>query len=141
MVRMEMGMSKLWEEVMKKGREQEKGITHRLTKDEVTTIIATADALGVNETFLNQLIWDLTVARYKLFDEIGMLLTGRYKGYPNETPQEVEAGERFTKIMASLYITESIPNMIHRLRTDDYLLEGVYKNLISRAKKKLEEVV
>lgn len=86
------------------------------------------------------LTWDLTVAKYKLYDEIGMLLTDRYKGY-GETPEEEKAGEKFTKVMASLYITESIPDVIKKLRIEDYLIEDVYKSLMERAKKRLEEVI
>ena len=139
---------KLWKKVIEKGKKQEKGLTHNLSDDEIATIVATASALGVNRNFLAQLIWDLTVARYKLWDEIGMLLTGRYKGY-GETPEELKAAERFTKILAVNYIKYSIPELIEKLRTEDYLLEGVYKKeveeeikkIISKSKKKLEEVI
>lgn len=132
--------SKLWDKVMKKGRKQEKGITHKLSPDEITTIVATAEALGSCSNFIRQLIWDLTVAKYKLYDEIGMLLTDRYKGY-GESPSELKAQEKFTRILATLYSEYTIPELIRNLRTEDYLLESVYRRLLEKSKQKLEDEV
>lgn len=125
---------------MEKGRKQEKGITHNLTNDEILTIVATAEALGCNQNFIKQLAWDLLVARYKLYDEIGMLLTGRNKGY-GENKFELEAQEKFTNILAVLYALGSIDELINNLRTEDYLVESTYESLIKKSKQKLGEVL
>jgi len=130
----------LWKQVVKKGKHQEKGLTHKLTDDQIATILATAGALGVNKNFLSQLAWDLKVARYKLWDEIGMLLTGRYKGY-GETPEEEKNAEKFVRILALLYATKSIPEMIEDLRANDYTYEDTYNQLIERSRKLLGEII
>lgn len=135
-----LGMGKVWEKVMKKGKKQEKGLTHTLTPDEVRTIVATAHMMGCNENFVKQLNWDLTVARYKLYDEIGMLLTGRYKGY-GETPKQLENQEKFTKIMATLYLTGTPKDLIKNLRTYDYQLESAYRQLMKKSKELLKDVL
>lgn len=131
---------KLWEAVIEKGKKQEKGITHKLSDDEIDTILATAQAMGVNKTFLMQAMWDLTKAKYKLYDWIAMLVHGRYKGY-GETPDELENQRKFATILAKLYIEKSIPELIDNLRRVDYQLESSYKSLVERADKKLGEVI
>jgi hypothetical protein len=121
---------RLWKEVVRKGRRQERGITNSLTKDEITTIVATADAFGCNPDFIGRIAFDLGVARYNLWDWIGMLLTDRYKGY-GETETELKNAERFVRIMAELYAQYSIPEMITILREIDFdvpaFREKVYK--------------
>jgi hypothetical protein len=130
----------VWDKVMAKGRTQEKGIAHQLTDDEVITIVETARALGCNNTFVAQLNWDLTQAKYKIFDEIGMLLTGRNKGY-GETPEELNEQIRFTNILAHLYLMGSIKELIEDLRIEDYATQSAYNRLMERSKKKLGDVI
>lgn len=134
---------KLWKEVIEKGQKQEPrklGLEHKLSPDEVLTIVATAEALGCNDAFVSQLLHDLTVPKYRLFDEIGMLLTDRYKGY-GETPEELKNAEKFVRILAELYVKEDIEGLIKDLRTVDYLFEGALETLIERKRKKLESVL
>jgi hypothetical protein len=110
---------RLWKEVVRKGRKQERGATNKLTGDELITIVATADAFGCNYNFIRQIVFDLGVAKYKLWDWIGMLLTDRYKGY-GETEKELKNAERFVRIIAELYAQYSIPEMISILRQIDF---------------------
>jgi len=131
---------KLWDAVMLKGKKQEKGITHNLTHDEVETIVATAMALGSHENFVKQAYWDLTVAKYKLFDWIAMLVQGRNKGYGElKGTSEEAAQEKFTKIMAYLYITKTIPELIEDLRYVDYELNRPFEELKERGEKAKEK--
>jgi hypothetical protein len=122
---------KLWNEVISKGRKQEKGTINKLDKDELTTIIATAEAFGCNSAFISQIFWDLYTAKYKLYDWIGMLLTDRYKGY-GETPTELKNAERFTRVMAELYAQYSIPEMISILREIDFDIPAFREKLFKR---------
>jgi len=98
-------MKKLWGEVIKEGKKWEKGITHEMPLSKVDVIIRTVETLHPSQPYFPmQLGWDLTVAKYKLYDEIGMLLMGRYKGYPGETPQDVEKLENWSIDLALDYI-------------------------------------
>jgi len=122
---------KLWKEVMEKGERQEKGTINRLNEDELTTIVATADAFRCNPNFIRQIAWDLSTAKYKLYDWIGMLLSDRYKGY-DETPTELKNAERFTRTMAELYAQYSIPEMITILREIDFDIPAFREKLFKR---------
>jgi hypothetical protein len=124
---------KLWKEVVEKGRKQEKGTINRLNEDELTTIVATADAFRCNPKFISQIAWDLSTAKYKLYDWIGMLLSDRYKGY-GETPTELKNAERFTRVIAELYAQYSIPEMITILREIDFDIPAYTEKLFKREK-------
>jgi hypothetical protein len=127
---------KLWKEVMEKGRKQEKGIANILNEDELTTIVATAEDFWCNPNFIRQIAWDLSTAKYKLYDWIGMLLSDRYKGY-GETPTELKNAEKFTRVIAELYAQYSIPEMITILRVVDLTSESMQEKLFKREKIKV----
>jgi len=95
---------KLWNEVMRIGKKWEKGITHQMTPLQVEILTRTLESARVSPYFAMQFGWDMTVAKYKLYDEIGMLLTGRYEGYPDETPELVKNAEEWSINLALDYI-------------------------------------
>ena len=110
----------VWKEVMAKGRKQEKGITHILDKYDITTVMATCAFFEPNEGFLAQVHWDLTVAKYKVFDWVAMLLMGRHRGY-GENAEQLKAQQYITRIMAEAYLNgNGVKGFIDILRTVDY---------------------
>lgn len=72
-------MDELWKKVMKGEKVENRGswrgetIANSLTDTEILRIVA---KFG-NERDRAQVAWDLKTPRYRLFDEIGMMLTGR----------------------------------------------------------------
>ncbi len=69
-------MSDTWQAVMvKKGNDdRHKGVANTLTDDELNTIIGTIDFFGAD---YRQDIFDLKVARYRVFDWLAMRVQGR----------------------------------------------------------------
>lgn len=67
-----------WSEVMRLGRKREYGSTHNLSELEVRTIVATAEYFAGE--YYQQVIFDLTRAKYKIFDWLAMLIDGRDDG-------------------------------------------------------------
>lgn len=66
--------SPLWQKVVKKGKRVEGSpVANTLTKSQIGQILSEFKG----ERDQKQLFWDLTVPKYRLFDEIGMMLTGR----------------------------------------------------------------
>lgn len=98
-------MGRLWNKIIEVGKKWEKGITHKMNPLDVEVIVRTVESIHPTQPhFPMQLGWDLTVAKYKLYDEIGMLMMGGYKGYPGETPQDVEKLENWSINLALDYI-------------------------------------
>ena len=69
-------MSYTWQAVMskKKNDDRHKGVANTLTDDELETIIATIDFFGGD---YRQDIFDLKVARHRVFDWLAMRVQGR----------------------------------------------------------------
>lgn len=96
---------KLWGKVMEVGREFEKGLGHRMSPKQTDTLLKSIpDSLDKNMAFRGQLKWDSQQAKYKLYDELGMLLTGRTAGYPGQTPKSEEQAEKWAIKLAEDYI-------------------------------------
>ncbi len=99
-----MAKDELWEKLMEKGRKMEKreeGIAHSMTEEQQRRIFGTIDysiPMGVpNPMALNkQWYFDMNVAKYRLFDEIGMALDGRLG--------EDEDTKRWAREVAKAYI-------------------------------------
>ncbi|MFH7835833.1 MAG: hypothetical protein QXL51_04475 [Candidatus Aenigmatarchaeota archaeon] len=72
---------KLWNNLIKLGRKREPETNgspaNHLTKEDITTIIATLDFFDVTKAELAQAYWDLNTAKYRLFDWLAMCLGGR----------------------------------------------------------------
>lgn len=67
------------------GRKLEKGTIHKLEAPFIETLLATLDYFQADKRQLGQVHFDLTVAKYKIFDWLGMCYTGRLdanKGSP-----------------------------------------------------------
>ena len=63
-----------WKEVMnlKNKDDRHMGVANTLGEDDINTIIATAEYFGADENDLSQILFDLKVARYRVFDWLAM---------------------------------------------------------------------
>lgn len=72
-----------WHQVMEmegvdtRHRQPPDQIANDLTQDEVTTIIATAEFFGAELADMQQMYFDLVIARYRVFDWLAMGVMGR----------------------------------------------------------------
>lgn len=98
-----------WEQVMalKTKDTRHKGLANTLTQDEIETIAATADFFNED---VRQIVWDLKVARYRVFDWLAMGIGGRI------------GSETVAKIFAYSFIKVNgdIDKWIDDLRVTDY---------------------
>lgn len=100
------------ETVMERGRERENGDTHDLAEPDLETVLGMARFL-VEDGYFDQVVYDLSTARYRIFDWIAMLLQGRDDG-----------NDRLTQVMASAYIrSNDLEGFVQNLRTHDYQIE------------------
>ena len=67
---------KLWNELIKVGRELEKDLCHELPLPFVKSIIGTLEYYGASKDQIQQCYIDLVQAKYKIWDWLGMIYTG-----------------------------------------------------------------
>jgi hypothetical protein len=92
--------SKLWIDVIETGKQIEKGDCHTLPDPFVHSIVATMDYFGISEPQMKQVFFDLKVAKYKIWDWLGMCLTGRLDAEKNSRLYEC------IEKMAKLYVLQ-----------------------------------
>lgn len=76
----------LWKELMEVGNNLEsntKNLEHELPAPFVETIIQTLAVYGASQATISQAVFDLTEAKYRIFDWLGMCLTGRLEVDPS----------------------------------------------------------
>jgi len=116
----------LWDRVMEHGKKLEPargGIANKLNEDDLKTVVATLDFFQVNNSFLKQTLFDLKVAKYRLFDWIAMLLNGRCQGY-GENITEKYWQRALAKKFGEIYLECSKPeDFIQALRERDLQIE------------------
>jgi hypothetical protein len=69
----------LHRELLRIGHDIERGTTHTLEDVMIDGIIATFDVMGASSAHIQMMIFDLKKAKYKIFDWLGMMYTGRYQ--------------------------------------------------------------
>lgn len=84
------------------GRSLEKNQCHSLEKPFVETILATLDYFGATRSQLGLVHFDLVVAKYKIFDWLGMAYTGRIED-PNDSSATKSAHKCIEK-MIKIYL-------------------------------------
>ena len=87
------------------GRSIEKNTTHSLEKPFVETIYETLSYFGCTKGQLGLVAFDLSTAKYKIFDWLGMAYTGRIDD-PNDESASISAHNIIEK-MIKLYILQS----------------------------------
>ncbi len=106
-------MKDYWQEVMDlkdNGRKEAIGVANTLSKDDLDTILATADFFGASQGELHQIYFDLWVAKYRLFDWLAMAIGGRI------------LNEEVVKVLTYSFVkSKGVPSQfIDDLRTTDY---------------------
>lgn len=113
-----------WEQVMackKAGKirtDNNEPIANDLDKDELNTIMATVDYFGGS---VEMTYWDLTKARYRLFDWIAMCVMGNRIN-----------SESACKVLAYAFLDAKgdVDKFIENLRSHDYDLEREWEKVV-----------
>ena len=112
-------MNSIWKQVMahKKHDTRHKGVANNLTKDELETILATLDFFGGN---LRQAHFDLSMARYRVFDWLAMGVQGDRLG-----------SESATKVFAHSFLKSEgdVDKFIEDLRYSDYQVDTAWEKI------------
>lgn len=94
----------LWKKLMQVGLKLEsntKNLEHELPAPFVETILGTLSIYGADGKIIDRMIHDLTVAKYRIFDWLGMCLTGRLEVDPSHGAYQC------IESMVKLYIAQS----------------------------------
>lgn len=92
----------LWEEVVEKGKKVEGlPITNTLIEGQIMWLASEFFFAPKNARM--QLMWDLKVPKYRLFDELGMMLTGRMEGY-GESPEVAKKVKQKVEELAKKFV-------------------------------------
>lgn len=108
-------ISKLWKSLIENGRKKEKGTINHICEnyDDLNTFYATLDYFGKMNGLTKM---DVEVAKYKIYDLLGMCLTGRY----DEPEKIIEHSKNIFVALAVIYInTNTIQEFIDFLRYID----------------------
>lgn len=116
-------MNETWDKVMAlkdAGRSEAKGSANQLSIEDLETIIGTIDFFGGN---YQRDIFDLRVARYRVFDWLAMRVQGRHSGS--------EGDKEATKVLVHSFLkSEGVPSkFIDDLRSTDYDIDDSYKSI------------
>lgn len=114
-----------WHKVMacKKADNRHQGVANTLTEDEIATICATFEFFGAELTTMQQIYYDLTAPRYRVFDWLAMMVMGR-----TDDDTFSEAG---TKVMVHslLKCNGNIDQFINDLRVTDYDIDHSWESV------------
>lgn len=120
----ELSPKKLWSLVIEIGKEKEpesKGLANTLDTDDVSTIIATMEFFGATNTWLQQTVFDLKTAKYRLFDWLAMCIMSR-----NDDDRGQNNAPLKTLVWAYLKVNGDPKKFIQDLRETDYQLDESY---------------
>lgn len=115
-------MNEVWEQVMalKPKDKRHKGVANTLDINELETIIATIDFFGGS---YKQDIFDLKIARYRVFDWLAMRIQGR---------RDTSQGDKdATKVLAHAFIKSEgdVDAFIDDLRSTDYDIDHSWSEI------------
>ena len=118
----------LWEQVMKIGRDKEprsQGITNRLDKYDVETILTVQDFFGASDIFMKQTAFDLYgPPKYRVFDWLAMNIMSR-------NDDDREQNNIPLKVLVHSYLkSEGDPErFIEDLRVSDYQIDTEWESI------------
>ena len=104
----------LWNDIIENGKaHQSHPETNVLSNEDTRTIIATMDFFGASSGWIQLTRFDLLVAKYRVFDWLGMCIMGRNSGRENNTA---------LKVLVHAFITAKYDEkkFIENLRRVDY---------------------
>ena len=105
----------LWKEVMTLGRQNEFGVTNKLDKNDIITIIDNMDFFNATDIFLRQSQYDLTMPKFKVYDWLAMCIMGRNDDDRDNNNQALKV-----LVYAYLQAKGNITEFIINLRENDY---------------------
>jgi hypothetical protein len=115
--------SDAWNQVMAKrarGAKEARNVANTLNRDDLNTILGTADFFGASEAELSQMYFDLAVCRYRVFDWLAMGIMGR-----------ITNTEVLRVFVYSFLKAEGVPSaFIDDLRVTDYDIDKSYDSVI-----------
>lgn len=112
-----------WDIIMsfeKAGKDEAKGVANTLSMEDLETIVGTIDFFGGD---YQQDIFDLKLAKYRVFDWLAMRVRGRH----SDSPSEVTVN----KVLAHSFIkSRGVPSdFIKDLRETDYDIDTSYESI------------
>lgn len=110
-----------WNKVMKLkvNDNRSRGVANTLDNDDLDTILATADFFGASATDLQQISFDLRIAKYRVFDWLAMAIQGRVE---SESARKVFAH-------AFIKVDGDVTAFINDLRVSDYQIDTAWENV------------
>jgi hypothetical protein len=112
-----------WKQVMAlraKGKAESNGVANTLTRDDINTILGTADFFGASEGDMALIYTDLAFCRYRLFDWLAMAINGRLSC---DTAVKV--------FVYSFLKADGVPSAFVRdLQTTDYDIDTSWESVI-----------
>lgn len=99
-------------------------VANILNREQVNTILATLSFFDVNNKFLAQCNFDLSTAKYRIFDWLAMCIYGRWSGY-GETEEELKTHKTLILKFSEIYLKcngDSI-KFVNELATRDLQVE------------------
>lgn len=110
-----------WSELIEEGRKnQSNPEVNVLDKDDINTVLATMDFFGADMTDLQQTMFDLKVARYRVFDWLAMGIGDRI------------ANKNALKVLIHAFRTGGYneKKFIDNLRVHDYQIETEWEEVV-----------
>ena len=97
------------------GRQNEFGVTNKLDKNDIITIIDNMDFFNATDIFLRQSQYDLTMPKFKVYDWLAMCIMGRNDDDRDNNNQALKV-----LVYAYLQAKGNITEFIINLRENDY---------------------
>jgi len=115
----------LWNELIVKGRPvAPRGAANSLDEDDVETIVATMDFFNATTQFIRQTIYDLTRAKFQVFDWLAMVVMGR-------NDDDRAQNEMASKVLLYAFRAAGYDEkmFIENLREHDYQVEEEWESI------------
>ena len=113
--------SDTWTKIMsfKSKDNRHKGIANTLDNDDINTLCATAEFFGADDKDLGLMVFDLRIARYRVFDWLAMAVGGRISCRPA------------VKVFAHSFIKSNgdVTAFIDDLRVSDYDMDTEWESI------------
>ncbi|MEI6079600.1 MAG: hypothetical protein WCQ53_03055 [bacterium] len=116
---------KLWNEIMEKGKRMApRGCANSLDVDDVETIVATMDFFNATTQFIRQTYYDLTRARFRVFDWLAMVVMSR-------NDDDRDQNEASSKVLVHAFRSAGYDErkFIENLREHDYQVEEEWESI------------
>jgi hypothetical protein len=114
----------------------ERDVANRLSPVDISNIANTWKYAKINLELVRLVHQDLWSVRYRVFDWLGMLITGRNLGFSGETQSQRFRAVTLTKIFSDIYLLHTFTNM--RLLGPFLEREDLLEHILPRVKWEVE---